>query len=1444
MPKSRKSRHSSRGRRLRPRTHEISHYQAALDFLISWGWIIAIIAVAIIALFALGVFSTPAQQTLISGFNSIKVTEVAVNSSLAVFQLSNSFGQSVNLNNLIVYVNGHPYSSFQCQATNLAVNGVVLCRVPVKINTSTYQMSVSINYAPQTGLPFYSNGTISGPLSSGALPLNSQTITFYEQNLPSGSQWNLTIAKNTLSRKVGVVGGTTISVTLPFGLYVYNVSNSTATGCLNVHPVPIIGTAQTSSTVFITYAGQCVTTFNAPAITNYNWWIDYDNINQSVNSSTTNPLTFSTPLANYSFKGGISTLNCLEAGNVLAGSTVSYGSPYGFCVTTFLESGVSSSYYSSWRTTYNGNANSNSPGKNIQFNTSVGKFTASFSLPGYVCSASNANIVAGSSYTASSWSCTTTFNFGPSTAYYTSGTWSVTYSGTSSQNVGTAITESGSPGSASYSGQMNSYNCPITSSSITAGTTVTPSFTCTTTFSAGGVPSSYSSWNSTYNGVKSSTTSAGTNIVFSSLVPGNYSATFSLTGFTCLGSSAYVVAGLSYTASSWSCTTTFFESGVPSAYYSSWNVTYNNVKSSITAIGTKIQFSNSAAGNFTASFSLPGYVCSANSAHVVAGNSYNASSWSCTTKFSFGPSTAYYTSGTWSVTYSGTSSQSVGTTITESESPGSATYSGQMNSYNCPITSASTTAGTTVTPSFTCTTTFSEGGSVSSSYYPSWNVTYNGIKSSTTSAGTNIVFSGVAPGDPSATFSLTGFNCPGSSASIIAGSSYAASGWSCTTTFSESNVPSQYYPSWNMTYNSVKSSTTAIGTNIVFSGIAPGDPLATISLTGFNCSGGGGNLIAGSSYNIPNWGCTTTFSEGGSVSSSYYPSWNVTYNGIKSSTTSAGTNIFFSVGVVLGEFSATFSLTGFNCPGSSASIIAGSSYAASGWSCTTTFSETGAASYQNGTIPTWSVTYDGIEHSSNGGATIPSGFATSPGSYTATPISQTMQGITMTANAQVVVAGTESTSAFSYVAPGGFVTSNIGNILPLVVTSASSGGPQDIEIDLNSSLYAKWENKNLTNIQFFFANGTVIDSWLESYPNYHMYNSIYWLLLKGDPGTVTIYVGFAPKSKYLINGGNTGANACWFEGGGNGYGVTTKDNGFVVFPYYFNWCLYGNSTGSRLSRVANATDTSGTGWYAYSNPTCATCAYIDNSSYWSGNWSEDPSAGTFAGLVISYTNTGGGWYGVDTAGITNENGVYYNEFNLESSFTDFAGSMYSSPSVDGGNAGTFGGFPSMSLNCYSPSCNGILTNTLMGLSEGHSSGEAGNEIWAGYTGTQYKSAGTNFPTGSSTALDSDNNMIYSIANSCNGFPCIELNGLNFGVWTPSNSLDGNYSTIYNLGACIGTSNELFFLFGNSVDGGVNNQVDLQFLRIRYGNPYYSSALGGTGPNAYSLVKSLGLGFNV
>lgn len=103
---------------------------------------------------------------------------------------------------------------------------------------------------------------------------------------------------------------------------------------------------------------------------------------------------------------------------------------------------------------------------------------------------------------------------------------------------------------------------------------------------------------------------------------------------------------------------------------------------------------------------------------------------------------------------------------------------------------------------------------------------------------------------------------------------------------------------------------------------------------------------------------------------------------------------------------------------------------------------------------------------------------------------------------------------------------------------------------INSSLYENYENKYLTNIEFFNSTGAIIPSWLQSGDTPQSHSTIYWLKLNNSihgKSYRIVYMGFANPSVQLMNGIWTGESPLLSPTYGS------LDDGYHVFSYYYNF---------------------------------------------------------------------------------------------------------------------------------------------------------------------------------------------------------------------------------------------------------------------------------------------------
>lgn len=94
--------------------------------------------------------------------------------------------------------------------------------------------------------------------------------------------------------------------------------------------------------------------------------------------------------------------------------------------------------------------------------------------------------------------------------------------------------------------------------------------------------------------------------------------------------------------------------------------------------------------------------------------------------------------------------------------------------------------------------------------------------------------------------------------------------------------------------------------------------------------------------------------------------------------------------------------------------------------------------------------------------------------------------------------------------------------------SVATASPYQMELTVDSALYSSHEAANLSNVEFTYANGPVIPSWLESGNSNTAAVSVYWLNLSaGIPAhsTLQIYMAFLPAGQIAFNGHNVGEAA-------------------------------------------------------------------------------------------------------------------------------------------------------------------------------------------------------------------------------------------------------------------------------------------------------------------------------
>jgi hypothetical protein len=117
---------------------------------------------------------------------------------------------------------------------------------------------------------------------------------------------------------------------------------------------------------------------------------------------------------------------------------------------------------------------------------------------------------------------------------------------------------------------------------------------------------------------------------------------------------------------------------------------------------------------------------------------------------------------------------------------------------------------------------------------------------------------------------------------------------------------------------------------------------------------------------------------------------------------------------------------------------------------------------------------------------------------------------------------------------------------PVSLSGLPAGGAYfQVMVNVESAAYSSYEAPNLSNLEFFFANGTVIPSWLESGASSSSTDTVYWLKAVGNQ--VTVFLGFGPKTADFMNGVTVGEAPQLSKVYGQ------LDNGALVFDFYDNF---------------------------------------------------------------------------------------------------------------------------------------------------------------------------------------------------------------------------------------------------------------------------------------------------
>jgi hypothetical protein len=145
--------------------------QAALDFLMTYGWAIALVVIVAAALFALGVFDVSNfVGTKASGFSGVAVQGWSFTGSTGILavKLTNQVGQKINITGVSATI-GSSTQTFNVSGLSTGTDtGMTTATLnsgafPVSTSGAGYQAKLTINYTDMnSGFAASTTGTLTG----------------------------------------------------------------------------------------------------------------------------------------------------------------------------------------------------------------------------------------------------------------------------------------------------------------------------------------------------------------------------------------------------------------------------------------------------------------------------------------------------------------------------------------------------------------------------------------------------------------------------------------------------------------------------------------------------------------------------------------------------------------------------------------------------------------------------------------------------------------------------------------------------------------------------------------------------------------------------------------------------------------------------------------------------------------------------------------------------------------------------------------------------------------------------------------------------------------------------------------------------------------------------------------------------------------------------------
>ena len=87
----------------------------------------------------------------------------------------------------------------------------------------------------------------------------------------------------------------------------------------------------------------------------------------------------------------------------------------------------------------------------------------------------------------------------------------------------------------------------------------------------------------------------------------------------------------------------------------------------------------------------------------------------------------------------------------------------------------------------------------------------------------------------------------------------------------------------------------------------------------------------------------------------------------------------------------------------------------------------------------------------------------------------------------------------------------------------STADPFDQRVMVDSDIYRQYESPDLSNVQWFMPDGTIIPSWIESHPFNNATDTVYWLKIPQSipaDSSIQIEMGFESLPSF---------NCCYFQ---------------------------------------------------------------------------------------------------------------------------------------------------------------------------------------------------------------------------------------------------------------------------------------------------------------------------